>query len=754
MAQNRCRLRRVLWLVVCSATLWALTACGQEPAPRKRGSVGAAETAPARRRKPTAGIAIKFPKDKDLPYDRFGLFIGIDKYADMAQVELDGSVNDTQAMRALFADRFGFKRSALLTDAKATRKGILEMLEALVDQVRAARSKLKPGQTISVVIYYAGHGSQVRDQATPELGKDEDDRWDETWVAHDSTMQGDRDVRDDEIGAVYHELIRLGAEVLLISDSCHSGTVHRSADFAKTRMIRRKNPGPGPPLHKFRSIPARTGAAGGEADRPSSVVEGKSLPGFVAYTACREGEKASEDTDDADRPCGRFTKVLRELLGRISEDTTYASLHRRVLVEFEKRYRYRRQTPQFHAVSAKRGERFLRGGYPPPHAEIVPGSQKDGTVKLRMGLLHGVTTGSIFHFYRNLDDLRRGRGRLAAGEVQSVAPATCVVRLDDPKVKLADTLKAKLDSVRMDDLKVHVATALPKPMQDMLSKLDKHKQLHLVAPGKGFTVSLHHDAKGKAVRFYSPEALPDPKRPKPDQPPPLLEFRYDKPADGALLLSSHLLLLARRHRLITLSHNPGELEVTIVVTQGGRTQEAGKDARGILRLRDEQKFAIRLKNKGSRPLYVTLFAFNPVVVSKAGSVGRGLGVLYPDSDDRLREIQPIRPGEVRTIAGFTAEAAEALERTAIKILAADSDIDFSPLVEVPPDPGGESVRGALRKVRSKPIAGAGSVLFSLLQDTMHGGPATRAVRRRATYETHWATATIVFDVEKEIKPQK
>jgi len=747
MTDKRCPPESTSRLAGCILILWASAALAAPPTPRERGSVGMAEEGPTTRRAPVPGREVKFPTDKALPMNRFGVFVGIDQYEHLSQEALDGCVNDTEVMRTLFADRFAFKRSALLTNGKATRKAILEVLDALVAQVRAARAKLKPDETITVVIYYAGHGSQVRDQATAELGKDEDDGWDETWVAHDSSRQGDRDVRDDEIGMVYRELIRLGAQVLLISDSCHSGTVHRSAEFAKTRMIRRKDPGPGPALHKFRSIADR-GRPGprGEAQAPSGVVDGQALPGFVAYTACRATEKASEDKDDAGQPCGRFTKVLRHLLGAIPENTTYASLHRQILVEFEKRYRYRRQTPQFHSIAAKRGELFLKGGYPTPHAAIVPGSRKGRSVSLRMGLLHGVTVGSVFHFYANLDDLRKERNRIATGSVQAVAPETCTVRLARQDVALPDTAKAKLDSVRMDDLKVHVAGDLPQPMTDVLAQLDKNQQLRLVDRKSDFGIAIYHDAKDKAVRFYSPEALPDPKRPKATWPAALREFRYKDPAEGAKRLSRSLLFLARLQRLMTLSRNAGKIEVTIVAGPAGAApQEPASPDGGIVRLRQGDKFAIRLKNNGTRPLYVTMFAFNPVAESKDAPELRPLTILYPQFGD---EVEVLAPGAERLIPDFEATAEQALERTTIKVLATESNIDFSPLV-VPPDP----TRGALRKelqtrTRGGPIRGAGSPLFSLLQDAMHGGPATRGARRTVTRETYWATTTLIFDVAK------
>ena len=64
---------------------------------------------------------------------------------------------------------------------------------------------------------YSGHGGQV-----PDVNGDEDDKKDETWCLYDGQLI------DDEL---YYELSRFaaGVRILVLSDSCHSGTVTRAA---------------------------------------------------------------------------------------------------------------------------------------------------------------------------------------------------------------------------------------------------------------------------------------------------------------------------------------------------------------------------------------------------------------------------------------------------------------------------------------------------------------------------------------------
>jgi hypothetical protein len=80
--------------------------------------------------------------------------------------------------------------------------------------IRAAAKQLKSGDLF--VLSYSGHGGQVDD-----VSGEEDDKLDETWCLYDGQLI------DDEL---YLELSRFakGVRVLVLSDSCHSGTVTRA----------------------------------------------------------------------------------------------------------------------------------------------------------------------------------------------------------------------------------------------------------------------------------------------------------------------------------------------------------------------------------------------------------------------------------------------------------------------------------------------------------------------------------------------
>ena len=120
--------------------------------------------------------------------------------------ELSACEFDAKDMAAIAKSR-GMKSTVLLTK-KGTRANMLAAL-------RSAAKQLAAGDLFFLT--YSGHGGQV-----PDVTGEEDDKKDETWCLYDGQLI------DDEL---YFELSQFaaGVRVLVLSDSCHSGTVTRAA---------------------------------------------------------------------------------------------------------------------------------------------------------------------------------------------------------------------------------------------------------------------------------------------------------------------------------------------------------------------------------------------------------------------------------------------------------------------------------------------------------------------------------------------
>ena len=154
------------------------------------------------------------------------LHIGLNSVSAAAYGGWDGPLAacefDANDMAAIARSK-GIKPTVLLTK-KGTRSNVLAGL-------RSAAKALAAGDLF--FLSYSGHGGQV-----PDASGDEPDKQDETWCLYDGQLI------DDEL---YFELSRFkaGVRILVLSDSCHSGSVTRE-----------RPPPPPPPRQRAKLMPA------------------------------------------------------------------------------------------------------------------------------------------------------------------------------------------------------------------------------------------------------------------------------------------------------------------------------------------------------------------------------------------------------------------------------------------------------------------------------------------------------------------
>ncbi|AXA44624.1 caspase family protein [Rhizobium leguminosarum] len=154
------------------------------------------------------GTASRSAKTKEGPTGR-SLHIGLNAVDPAHYAGWSGPLNacefDSQDMYEI-ADGLGYVATALLT-AKATRENVTAEIE------RAAQD-LVAGDIF--FISYSGHGGQL-----PDFNGDEDDAVDETWCLYNGQLV------DDEL-YTYWSKFKPGVRVLVLSDSCHSGTITKN----------------------------------------------------------------------------------------------------------------------------------------------------------------------------------------------------------------------------------------------------------------------------------------------------------------------------------------------------------------------------------------------------------------------------------------------------------------------------------------------------------------------------------------------
>jgi hypothetical protein len=121
--------------------------------------------------------------------------------------------NDADSMQKI-ASSLGYETQKLIT-RKATRSAVIEAIS------KTARELEKDD---IFLLTYSGHGGQV-----PDTNGDEPDGKDETWVLYDGELI------DDELHELYTQF-KPGVRILVLSDSCHSGSVTR-AMYERTAPI-------------------------------------------------------------------------------------------------------------------------------------------------------------------------------------------------------------------------------------------------------------------------------------------------------------------------------------------------------------------------------------------------------------------------------------------------------------------------------------------------------------------------------------
>jgi hypothetical protein len=139
---------------------------------------------------------------------------GINNYPGSSN-DLQGCINDANDWSKLLQLN-GFETKIIL-DKQATRKNLLDELENLIMNADAEDT---------VVFTYSGHGTNVIDTSG-----DEDDGYDEALYVYDGVLL------DDALRAVIQKT-KPGVHLVIISDSCFSGTVTRVSPTGIPRYMK------------------------------------------------------------------------------------------------------------------------------------------------------------------------------------------------------------------------------------------------------------------------------------------------------------------------------------------------------------------------------------------------------------------------------------------------------------------------------------------------------------------------------------
>jgi len=226
----------------------------------------------------------------------------------------------------------------LLKTATATR-------EAVTRSVRAAAEQLRQGEIL--LLTYSGHGGQVPDRD----GDEPDDLKDETWCLYDGQLL------DDELNRLW-AAFAAGVRILVLSDSCHSGTAvraslgHLSSEASRTALLAFGVEGP----VRFRVMPDevalrtyRMNAAfydGLQTDRirgsGGNEVEVRIGATVRLISGCQDNQLSADCTFN-----GLFTGMLLRIWNNGRFEGDYASFHKAIVQRMPPT-----QTPNHYVIGA------------------------------------------------------------------------------------------------------------------------------------------------------------------------------------------------------------------------------------------------------------------------------------------------------------------------------------------------------------------------------------------------------------------
>ena len=399
--------------------------------------------------------------------NKLALIIAIGAYNTMetgwAQIS---SQNDVDIIKGSL-EKIGFKDIGVLSDANADKKGILAALKAL-------EAKAKPGDM--VVIHLSSHGQQIADD-----NNDEVDGYDEAVVAFgapvsnakyrasqrsrgtDLQYDGSLHLRDEEFGdaiasiraKVYSNVPEKNGQVLVIMDSCHSGTGTRG-ESAKKR-------GGEEPLvpdgwvAKGGSKPDEDGGFGIMSENIKSRGDGSSLGKFVLVSGASAEEVNYETEDDAGKGFGSLSYCFSKAIVELQKGSSYRQLFSKIQSEMAERAP--KQAPQ---IEGDVDQEVFGGSFTAQEKYFtITQLVDDRHMKISGGKLMGIEVGTPIAVEKNGTSKASKDGKsLAIGKVSKAGSLEATVELES---SLA--LKNKIDGwvfvtgQSIPDIKVKVSLA-------------------------------------------------------------------------------------------------------------------------------------------------------------------------------------------------------------------------------------------------------------------------------------------------------
>ncbi len=409
----------------------------------------------------------------------YALLVGINEYAGGVPY-LNGCVNDVTHFQEFLDLRtqggdFELKSRVMTSGAISNDNETKPTRQAVIDAFREHLGQAGEGDV--ALFYYSGHGSQER--APEEFWHLEPDHLDETLVLYDSRTEGGWDLADKELAVLIAEVARKNPHILVILDSCHSGSGTRAAEGTDVRLapvdVRDR------PVDSFLPgvVPAAkalSSAAGNGQENDAKTGNWFSLPQgrHIVVAACRPEQSAREKLMPDGQLHGVLSYYLLDTLQQASPALTYRDIFSRA--SNLTRSLVKDQNPLLAATDSEDlRQPFLGGAIVAQKPYAILEQQEGRGWVLKAGAVHGIeqpkgdetTLLAIFPLETSLEVGSPIQGEIAQAKVVEVGAAESRVEMEGP------------DGSALDPLQTYKAVVISTPFPPVVVYLSGDDQVAL-----------------------------------------------------------------------------------------------------------------------------------------------------------------------------------------------------------------------------------------------------------------------------------
>ena len=513
---------------------------------------------------------------------------------------LQGPTNDIRSMKSVLLE-VGFDDITLCEGDAATKQGILDNWRNLTKRTQS---------NDTVVVYYSGHGGLVKPPLLPQ---------DETGAVPSNPRQfivptdfgatsphDFRGILDAELSALLRETSAATANVTLILDCCHSGSMARDPGLGL--LARQRSLG----KIEHHALLAHQALLETQNQLSLDKLDNTTLNQAVRVFAVVADEKAWEYADDDGNWAGAmtcaFVQTLRTMSGtRSTWKATLARVRELVGVRFPQQHPHvegPEQRRPFELETADDSGLPLR-------------ADEDGDVWILEGKLHEVYKGNVYSVLPACAKVHDPMLEMAKATVKAVEGFKALVELS-PSVEIPpEGAAAFLERLALPEWPVAVSAEVPEGVGTALRECVQRSKFVCLEQDKGGAATLaefHLD--GEYLVLYDKNGVE-----VSAQQMPKFSGTPSKDLFASILKTAEQMARAQHLLALTGSLDPesklnNHLEIQMGIVKD-RIPVRQVECNGTGRVRSGERIYIRLRNHGRQTIYVSVFSVNV-----AGTISR------------------------------------------------------------------------------------------------------------------------------------